>query len=107
MRLLSNDEYYTSTSYLLKLANNVENLFDKANYEQKRSIINLIVSNLQLDNDSLVWEYQKPFDKMANYLEKNVQKSKKILTGSSAVLGQNNLSLTESSSWLPRLGSNQ
>lgn len=62
---LSNDEYYTTISYLLNLANNVEDLFLKADHEQKRSILDLIVSNLELDGDSLRWKYKKPFDLMA------------------------------------------
>ena len=38
-------DYYSTASYLLKLASNIESLFLKANHEQKRSILNLIVSN--------------------------------------------------------------
>lgn len=62
---LANDDYYGTVSHLLRLANNVENLFLKANQEQKRSILNLIVSNLELDGDLLRWKYKKPFETMA------------------------------------------
>ena len=33
--------------------------------EQKRSMINMTLSNLRLDGDQLRWEYKKPFDTMA------------------------------------------
>lgn len=78
---LASDDYYSTVSYLLKLANNIENLFLKANHEQKRSILNLIVSNLQLDGSLLRWKYKKPFETMAL--------------------------CTEMNSWLRRLDSNQ
>ena len=78
---LASDDYYSTVSYLLKLANGIENLFLKANHEQKRSILNLIVSNLQLDGDLLRWKYKKPFETM--------------------------VLCTEMNSWLRRLDSNQ
>ncbi len=59
------DEYYGTVSHLLKLAKDAPALFSKANNEQKRSIINTVLSNLQLDGDQLRWEYKKPFDTMA------------------------------------------
>jgi hypothetical protein len=49
----------------LNLANSIEDLFLKANREQKRSILNLIISNLQLDGNLLRWKYKKPFEMMA------------------------------------------
>jgi hypothetical protein len=78
---LANDDYYTTVSYLLKLAHNAENLFEKANQEQKRTILNIIVSNLELDGHLLRWKYKKPFEMMAL--------------------------CTEMNSWLRQLGSNQ
>lgn len=78
---LANDEYYGTVSRLLRLSHNAQNLFKKANHEQKRSILNLIVSNLELDGDLLRWKYKKPFETMAFCAESN--------------------------SWLRQLGSNQ
>lgn len=68
---LANDDYYTTVSYLLKLAHNAENLFEKANQEQKRTILNIIVSNLELDGHLLRWKYKKPFEMMALCTEMN------------------------------------
>lgn len=59
------DDYYGTVSHLLSLSRNAVKLFEKANPEQKRSIINLTLSNLQLDGDQLRYKYKKPFDTMA------------------------------------------
>ncbi len=50
---------------MLKLANNIEDLYLKVDRDQKRSILNLIVSNFQLEDKLLRWKYKKPFDLMA------------------------------------------
>lgn len=65
------DEYYGTVSHLLRLARDAPALFSEANNEQKRSMINLVLSNLQLDGDQLRWEYKKPFDTMAFCHEMN------------------------------------
>jgi site-specific DNA recombinase len=65
------DEYYGTVSHLLKLAKDAPALFSKANNEQKRTMINLVLSNLQLDGDQLRWEYKKPFNTMALCNEMN------------------------------------
>lgn len=62
---LSSDEYYLGATHLLKLAKELPTLFEKADPAQKRSILNIIVSNLELDGDLLRWKYKKPFDTMA------------------------------------------
>jgi site-specific DNA recombinase len=59
------DDYYSTAAHLLSVAKQAPTLFEKANFEQKRSLINLVLSNLQLDGDLLLWELKKPFDTMA------------------------------------------
>ncbi len=59
------DDYYGTVNHLLKLSKNATKLFEKANIEQKRSLINIVLSNLQLDGKELRWELKKPFDTMA------------------------------------------
>lgn len=59
------DEYYGTVTHLLKLAKSAPKLFQKADIEQKRSLISMVLSNLQLDGDLLLWELKKPFDTMA------------------------------------------
>jgi site-specific DNA recombinase len=75
------DEYYATVTHLLKLAKDAPRLLKIADYEQKRGLINLVLSNLELDGKLLRYKYKKPFDMMAF--------------------------CHENSSWLRELGSNQ
>ncbi len=59
---LFDDEYYMGISHLLKLSRDLPTLFEKGNQVQKRTILNIVVSNLELDGDLLRWKYKKPFD---------------------------------------------
>ena len=78
---LSDNDYYLSVSHLLKLAKDLPNLFEKAEIQDKRKLLKMVVSNLELDGDLLRWKYKKPFDTMAFCVE--------------------------NSTWLRQLGSNQ
>jgi hypothetical protein len=62
---LVEDEYYGTVSHLLNLSRKAPMLFEKADIEQKRALINLVLSNLQLKGSQLMWELKKPFDTMA------------------------------------------
>lgn len=75
------DDYYGTVTHLLRLSKNATKLFEKADPEQKRSLISIVLSNLRLDGDLLRWELKKPFDTMAF--------------------------CSENSNWLRQLGSNQ
>ncbi len=59
------DDYFATVNHLLSLAKKTPELFKRANNEQKRSLINLVLSNLQLKGKELGWELKKPFDTMA------------------------------------------
>lgn len=59
------DDYYSTVNHLLELARNAPMLFENANPEQKKGLINLVLSNLQLEGKQLRWELKKPFDTMA------------------------------------------
>ena len=59
------DDYFATVSHLLSLARHAPKLFEKANHEQKRALLNLILSNLELSGKQLRWELKKPFDTMA------------------------------------------
>ena len=75
------DDYYATVNHLLDLSKNATKLFLKANNEQKRSLINLVLSNLQLEGDQLRRKTKEPFKTM--------------------------VLCNENSSWLRQLGSNQ
>lgn len=56
------DEYYNTVSHLLKLSKDAPKLFMNADIEQKRYLINLVLSNLKLDGNTLLFETKTPFD---------------------------------------------
>ena len=56
-----NDELF----HLTRLANQLPSLFENASFDQKREIINTVLSNLSLKQNLLGWKYKKPFDLMA------------------------------------------
>lgn len=59
---LSVNNDYGSKLHLLKLARDAPKLFKKANFEQKRALINKVLSNLRLDGNLLRSEFKDPFD---------------------------------------------
>ncbi len=54
-----------SVNNLLSLAKEAPQLFKKANFEQKRELVNLVLSNLELHGKELRWKLKKPFELMA------------------------------------------
>ena len=65
------DDYYGTVSHLLKLSRDAPMLFEKADNVQKRSMVNLVLSNLQLDGDQLRWKTKEPFKTMVLCNEMN------------------------------------
>lgn len=62
---LSKNDRYATILHLLNVARYAPRYFKKANFEQKRALINLVHSNLLLDGKLLRWKYKKPFEIMA------------------------------------------
>ena len=62
---LDKNDQLGTVSHLLKLSNEAPELFKKANTVQTRQLVNLTLSNLELDGEELRWELKKPFEKMA------------------------------------------
>lgn len=54
--------YYTTAKYILNLATKAYALFTGSEVEEKRQLIKLVLSNLRLDGEKLVYDAQKPFD---------------------------------------------
>lgn len=58
-----------TASFLLVLktpiANKLPKLFIKADFQERREIVNTVLSNLCLNIDLLGWKYKKPFDTTA------------------------------------------
>jgi hypothetical protein len=62
---LNQEERFNAVNRLLMLARNAPKLFEKATPVAKRSLINMVLSNLELKGDLLRWILNKPFDTMA------------------------------------------
>ena len=58
----ADDNYYITTKYILDLTSRAYELFKSSEVEEKRQLIKLILSNLELKDEKLVWQMHKPFD---------------------------------------------
>jgi site-specific DNA recombinase len=57
-------EYYKTAGYIITIAQNAHKLFENASKEQKRQLLNLLVSNLKLDGKKLEYKLKNPFDRV-------------------------------------------
>ena len=62
---LSDNSQFGNISHLLELARDASELFKNGNLEEKRQLIKMTLSNLQLKNRLLRWKLKKPFELMA------------------------------------------
>ncbi len=60
------DNYYITAKYLLDLSNRAFELFQRSEVEEKRILIKLVLQNLQIKGENIVWEAHKPFDLILN-----------------------------------------
>ncbi len=60
------DNYYMTSRYVLKLVSEAHRIFISSEVEEKRHLIKLVLSNLRIEGESLLWEAQKPFDLLLN-----------------------------------------
>ena len=56
------DNYYITAKYLLELSNRAYDLFVSSEVEEKRMLIKLVLQNLAITGENIVWEAHKPFD---------------------------------------------
>jgi len=56
---------FSDMSHLLDLSRNAKKLFEKGTFEQKRQLIKMLGSNLELAGKELRWELKKPYDCIA------------------------------------------
>ena len=62
----ADDNYYITSKYILDLTSRAYELFLSSEVEEKRQLIKLVLSNLMLNNEKLVFEAHKPFDLILN-----------------------------------------
>jgi site-specific DNA recombinase len=56
---------FKDVSYLLDLSRKAHTLFENGNFNQKRELIKMLGSNLELEGKELRWELKKPYDCIA------------------------------------------
>jgi len=56
------DNYYVTAKYVLELVNRAHELFICSEVEEKRQLIKLVLSNVRVEGENVVWDVQKPFD---------------------------------------------
>ncbi|MFC1870687.1 recombinase family protein [Candidatus Dependentiae bacterium] len=54
--------YYITAKYILDLANRAQELFESSEVDEKRQLIKLLLSNVQIKGENIVYDVQKPFD---------------------------------------------
>ena len=60
------DNYFITAKYVLDLVNRAHELFESSEVEEKRQLIKLVLQNLRLEDDKLLWDAVKPFDTLLN-----------------------------------------
>ena len=66
-RVIEADESYSITLItLLNICSRAPELFESSKVEQKRQLINFLLSNLKLRGKTLEFELKKPFDALVN-----------------------------------------
>jgi len=66
-RIIEADENYSNTLIsLLNICSRAPELFESSKVEQKRQLINFLLSNLKLRGKNLEFELKKPFDVLIN-----------------------------------------
>lgn len=66
-------EYYENGVLILELAQRAATLYLRANLEEKRQIQNIVYSNLKLDGKNLLFTYNKPFNLIAEGLDRLIK----------------------------------
>lgn len=60
------NNYLITARYVLKLVNRAQELFEGSEVEEKRQLIKLVLQNLRLEDENLLWDAAKPFDLLIN-----------------------------------------
>jgi hypothetical protein len=63
----ADEEYYLTSEYLLKLAENAGKLFKSSEVHEKRLLLKMTLQNLRLEGRKARYDWINPFDKIAFY----------------------------------------
>ena len=64
---LTDEEYYITAEYLLKLASKASQLFESSEMHEKRLLLKMTLQNPTLNGKKVCYNWIKPFDVVANY----------------------------------------
>lgn len=56
--------YYITAKYILELTNKAHELFISSEVEERRQLITLVLQNIRLNGENIVYDVQKPFNEM-------------------------------------------
>ena len=62
----ADEKFGITVNYLLDIASRAYSLFKSSKIEQKRQLINFLLSNLRLEGKTLLYDVNKPFDAILN-----------------------------------------
>lgn len=60
------NNYYITAKYVLGLVNRAYDLFVSSEVEERRQLIKLVLQNLRVEDEKVLWDVQKPFDLIPN-----------------------------------------
>jgi len=69
------DNYYITSKYILSLVNRAYELFISSEVEQRRQLINLVLSNLRVEGEKVLYDALKPFDLILNATDRKQWRS--------------------------------
>ncbi|MDR3550589.1 MAG: recombinase family protein [Candidatus Babeliales bacterium] len=69
------NNYYITAKYVLNLTNRAYELFVSSEVEERRQLIKLVLSNLRLEGENIVYEALSPFNLILNSTDSNIWRS--------------------------------
>lgn len=63
----ADQDYYITAKYVLELLTRAHDLFVSSEVEERRQLIKLVLSNLRIEGENLLYELNKPFDVVLNH----------------------------------------
>lgn len=66
------DNYYVTAKYVLELTKHAYELFISSEVEERRQLVTLVLQNIRLSGENIVYNVQKPFDDIRNASDRNL-----------------------------------
>ncbi len=66
------DNYYLTSKYILGIVNKAHDLFKSSEVEEKRQILKLLLSNLRIDGENVLYDVQKPYNVILDYSDRQL-----------------------------------